>query len=146
MAYEQLKLNNQICFRLYTASRLVIQAYTPFFKQMGITYPQYIVLLLLWEHDNRIISDITEQLHLETNTITPLLQRMEREGLIVRSKGLVDSRQRIISLTSKGKKLEEQAKEIPECLVNNLVDTNLTIDDIISITPLLDKLIDKLGK
>lgn len=146
MAYEQLKLNNQICFRLYTASRLVIQAYTPFFKQMGITYPQYIVLLLLWEHDNRIISDITEQLHLETNTITPLLQRMEREGLIVRSKGLVDSRQRIISLTSKGKKLEEQAKDIPECLVNNLVDTNLTIDDIISITPLLDKLIDKLGK
>jgi len=113
---------------------------------MGITYPQYIVLLLLWEHDNRIISDITEQLHLETNTITPLLQRMEREGLIVRSKGLVDSRQRIISLTSKGKKLEEQAKDIPECLVNNLVDTNLTIDDIISITPLLDKLIDKLGK
>lgn len=146
MAYEQLKLNNQICFRLYTASRLVIQAYTPFFKQMGITYPQYIVLLLLWEHDNRIISDITEQLHLETNTITPLLQRMEREGLIVRSKGLVDSRQRIISLTSKGKKLEEQAKDIPECLVNNLVDTNLTIDDIISIRPLLDKLIDKLGK
>lgn len=146
MAYEQLKLNNQICFKLYTASRLVIQAYTPFFKQMGITYPQYIVLLLLWEHDNRIISDITEQLHLETNTITPLLQRMEREGLIVRSKGLVDSRQRIISLTSKGKKLEEQAKDIPECLVNNLVDTNLTIDDIISITPLLDKLIDKLGK
>lgn len=71
---------------------------------------------------------------------------MEREGLIVRSKGLVDSRQRIISLTSKGKKLEEQAKDIPECLVNNLVDTNLTIDDIISITPLLDKLIDKLGK
>ena len=146
MAYEQLKLNNQICFKLYTASRLVIQAYTPFFKQMGITYPQYIVLLLLWEHDNRIISDITEQLHLETNTITPLLQRMEREGLIVRSKGLVDSRQRIISLTSKGKKLEEQAKDIPECLGNNLVDTNLTIDDIISITPLLDKLIDKLGK
>lgn len=84
MAYEQLKLDNQLCFRLYTAARLVTSAYTPFFKSFGITYPQYLVLMVLWEKDNRVISEITELLRLETNTVTPLLPRMEKQGLIIR--------------------------------------------------------------
>ncbi len=146
MAYEQLKLDNQICFRLYTASRLITQAYTPYFKKMGITYPQYLVLLLLWEHDNCVVSDITERLKLETNTITPLLQRMEKQGLIVRNKGLVDTRQRIVSLTPQGKRLEEQAQSIPKCLVSELASKGLNTNNLATLAPLLDNVIDAMQK
>lgn len=141
MAYEQMKLDNQVCFRLYTAARLVTQCYTPFFKELGITYPQYLVLMVLWEKDNRVINEITECLKLETNTVTPLLQRMEKQGLIIRTKGAVDSRQRIISLTKEGKQMEERAKGIPECLVTNLANKGLSIDELTALAPLLDKLI-----
>lgn len=141
MSYPQLKLDNQLCFRLYTAARLVTACYTPFFKQYGITYPQYLVLMLLWEQDNRIISEITERLHLETNTITPLLQRMEKQGLVVRQKSKADSRSRIISLTGEGKRLEEQIKEIPNCLAREMVENGMTIKELQTMIPLLDKFI-----
>ncbi len=140
MAYEQLKLDNQLCFRLYTASRLITASYTPFFKEMGITYPQYLVLMMLWEKDNRIISEITEKLLLETNTVTPLLQRMEKEGLVVRQKSASDSRQRIISLTPKGKELEEKIKDVPNCLAKEVIK-GISPEDLLAIVPLLDKLI-----
>lgn len=141
MAYPQLKLDNQLCFRLYTAARLVTACYTPYFRQYGITYPQYLVLMLLWEQDNRIISEITERLHLETNTVTPLLQRMEKQGLIVRQKSQADSRQRIISLTGDGKRLEEQIKEVPNCLARELVESGMCEEELQSMIPLLDKFI-----
>lgn len=141
MAYDQLKLDAQICFRLYTASRLVQQCYKPWFEKMGITYPQYLVLMVLWEHDNRVVSDITEQIQLETNTVTPLLQRMEREGLIIRTASAVDSRQKIVSLTKKGRQLEEQAKEIPGCLVSEMAQEGLDVSELEGMAPMLDKLI-----
>ncbi len=141
MAYPQLKLDNQLCFRLYTAARLVTANYTPFFKEFGITYPQYLVLMLLWEQDNRIISDITERLKLETNTVTPLLQRMEKQGLIVRQKSKADSRQRIVSLTSEGKKMEEQIKEVPNCLAREIVEKGMSVEELQALVPLLDKFI-----
>ncbi|MCQ2196215.1 MAG: MarR family transcriptional regulator [Bacteroidaceae bacterium] len=141
MAYPQLKLDNQLCFRLYTAARLVTANYTPFFKEHGITYPQYLVLMLLWEQDNRIISDITERLMLETNTVTPLLQRMEKQGLIVRQKSQADSRQRIISLTNEAKKMEEQIKEVPNCLAREIVDKGMSVEELQALVPLLDKFI-----
>lgn len=141
MAYSQLQLDNQLCFRLYTAARLVTACYTPYFRQYGITYPQYLVLMLLWEQDNRIISEITDRLHLETNTVTPLLQRMEKQGLIVRQKSLADSRQRIISLTSQGKRMEEQIKEVPNCLAKEIVESGMSEDELQSLIPLLDKFI-----
>lgn len=141
MSYPQLKLDNQLCFRLYTAARLVTACYTPFFKQYGITYPQYLVLMLLWEQDNRIISDITERLHLETNTVTPLLQRMEKQGLIVRQKSQADCRQRIISLTSEGRHLEERIKEVPNCLAREIVENGMSVEELQTLVPLLDKFI-----
>lgn len=141
MAYEQLKLDNQICFRLYTAARLVTQSYMPHFKELGITYPQYLVLMILWEQDNRLIGEITERLKLETNTVTPLLQRMEKQGLIIRTRGMVDTRQRIVSLTKDGKKLEEVAKNIPECIVNEMAGKGIEVEELMALTPLLDKLI-----
>ncbi len=114
--YNQLKLDNQLCFRLYTASRLITQAYRPLLEPLGLTYPQYLVLMVLWENDHQLVSDISKRLVLESNTITPLLQRMESEGLVVRTKGTADKRQTLVSLSRKGIALQEQAKDIPDCI------------------------------
>ena len=111
--HPQLKLENQLCFRLYTASRLITQAYHPLLTKIGLTYPQYLVMMVLWEQDGQLVNDIARRLYLETNTVTPLLKRMEAEGFITRKKGKDDGRKVIVSLTSKGKALEEQASCIP---------------------------------
>ena len=140
--YEQLKINNQLCFRLYTAARLITQAYWPYLEPLGITYPQYLVLMVLWEKDRQPVNDIAKRLMLETNTITPLLQRMERQGIVVRQRGKTDTRQRIVSLTEKGKALEQQAKDIPECLAGQICNKGLDAEQIMQIIPLLDKLIE----
>jgi DNA-binding MarR family transcriptional regulator len=144
MDYEQLKLDNQLCFRLYTAARLTTGAYHPYLVPLGITYPQYLVLLVLWENDNLPVNDIAHRLMLETNTITPLLQRMEKAKLVKRSKGKEDSRQRIVSLTKKGTALREQAKHIPECLSAEIMKKMGSADDIVRMVPVLDKLIEGL--
>ena len=110
--HAELLLENQICFRLYSASRLITQAYTPMLTELGITYPQYLVLMVLWEEDCQPVNDIARRLLLETNTVTPLLQRMEKQELVIRKKGEQDKRQQIVSLTDKGRELEEQAYEL----------------------------------
>ena len=144
--YNQLKLENQLCFRLYTAARLTTQAYFPYFEPIGITYPQYLVLLILWENDHQPVNDIAHRLHLETNTVTPLLQRMEKQGLLTRTRGKEDTRQRIVSLTQKGRELEEQAKSIPDCLSSQLTDKIEDINSLVAMIPTLDNLIDGLSK
>ena len=141
--YEQLKLDNQLCFRLYTASRLVAGAYNPYFEQLGITYPQYLVLLILWENDHQPVNDIAKRLHLETNTVTPLLQRMEKAGLIVRKRGEKDTRQRIVSLTPQALAMREKAKEIPLGLAKEIT-RYVSEEELKAIIPVLDKLIDGL--
>ncbi len=110
--HTELKLDNQICFRVYTAARLITQAYTPMLNQLGITYPQYLVLMVLWEKDHQPVNDIAHRLLLETNTVTPLLQRMEKLGIVTRKRGEEDKRQQIVSLTQKGIDMEEQAYNI----------------------------------
>ena len=144
--YEQLKLDNQLCFRLYTAARLVTNIYHPYFAPLGITYPQYLVLLVLWENDKQPVCDIGKRLMLDTNTITPLLQRMEKAGLIVRTRGIEDTRQRIVSLTPKGMELREQMVNIPDCLSDKITDKIGSVDEIIAMIPTLDKLIEGLSK
>ena len=144
--YEHLKLDNQLCFRLYTAARLTMQVYYPYFEPLGITYPQYLVLLVLWEKDHQPVNDIAHRLHLETNTVTPLLQRMEKQGLVTRKRGKEDTRQRIVSLTKQGKALEERAKEIPGCLEQQLSDKMEDINCLRSSIPALDQLIEGLSR
>ena len=141
-----MKLDNQLCFRLYSASRLMIGAYHPYLDPLGLTYPQYLVLLVLWEQDNQPVCDIGKRLMLDTNTMTPLLQRMEKAGLITRTRGKKDTRQRIVTLTKEGKALYEQAQSIPEkmrCAV--MMDENET-EEIIRMIPSLDKMIEELKK
>ncbi|MBQ1732416.1 MAG: MarR family transcriptional regulator [Bacteroidales bacterium] len=144
MAYELLKLDNQLCFRLYTAARLTMGAYHPYLDPLGITYPQYLVMLVLWEHEKQTVMDISHRLQLDTNTVTPLLQRMEKAGLIKRTKGKEDARQRIVTLTDKGLAMQEQAKHIPECLSAEILNHIGSIEELTKIIPTLDKLIEGL--
>ncbi len=142
--YEELKLDNELCFRIYTASRLITQAYRPLLDPLGLTYPQYLVMLVLWERDNMTVNEIGKRLVLDSNTLTPLLKRMEADGLIVRSRGIVDGRQTLVTLTKKGRHLEAQATEIPKCLANSWQDKPLNPKDVAAFVNMLDKMIDTL--
>ena len=144
MTYPQLNLDLQLCFRLYTASRFVVQCYKPFLDKVGLTYLQYMTMMVLWEKDNIPVGDITKRLMLDTNTVTPLLQRMEKEGLITRKKSKQDTRQRIVSLTAKGKALEVQAKDVPLCMEQFLYDNNISQEELIAMVPTLDHMIQNL--
>lgn len=144
MAFEQLKLSSQICFRLYSASRIVTQTYKPFLDKLGITYPQYLVLMVLWETDNQPVNDIAHKLLLETNTVTPLIQRMEKMGLVIRTKGIVDTRQRIVSLTKEGKAMEKEAAKVPACMLEHFADCGLKKEEVFRLVPLLDEVINRL--
>ena len=141
---EELKLDNQVCFRLYTAARLVMQAYTPLLSQLGITYPQYLVLMVLWEKDGQPVNDIAHRLLLETNTVTPLLQRMEQQGLVVRKRSKEDGRQVIVSLTETGRELEQRAAGIPEKLGSRLACNHINPQTIPELFAALDDMIRKL--
>ena len=145
--HNELRLGNQVCFRLYSASRLIIQAYTPMLNQLGITYPQYLVLMVLWEKDCQPVNDIAHRLLLETNTVTPLLQRMEKLGIVQRQRGKEDKRQQFVSLTAKGKAMEEQAFEIiPAGMGNELSTCPLQLEDYARLASDLDTIIDSLKK
>jgi len=145
--HEELKLDNQICFRLYSASRLITQAYTPTLTELGITYPQYLVLMVLWEKDNQPVNDIAHRLILETNTVTPLIHRMEKLGLISLRQGDKDKRQHIVSLTQTGKAMEEKAFElIPPGMGGRLAACPLQLEDYQRLAQELDSIINTLKK
>ncbi len=139
MEDSQLKLSNQICFPLYSVSRLITKAYKPFLDKMGITYPQYLVLMVLWENDNITVNQITEKLLLNTNTLSPLLQRMEKMEIVERNRCVQDERSVIIKLTEKGKELKNQAILIPSQLSKVLITQNVQVSDIINLQNVLNE-------
>ena len=145
MIQEEFKLDNQLCFRLYTASRLLTQAYHPLLSEHGLTYPQYLVLLALWEKDAQPVNDIAKRLFLETNTVTPLLQRMEKEGMLIRKKGEKDARQMIVSLTGKGKALQRKLAEVPFTVGNAVICDSVTPESTPDLFRMLDDIIAKLS-
>lgn len=146
MGYEQLKLGNQLCFPVYAASRLITREYQPLLDNLGITYPQYLTLMILWEEDGMPVNDIARKLILNTNTITPLLKRMEKDGIIRRKRSKDDERKVIVQLTAKGRDLQEQAALIPEQLAGRLIDGELKIDDLVRLKDMLDSMIRSLSK
>ncbi len=111
---ENLRLDHQLCFPLYACARKVTSLYTPYFKELGLTYTQYIIFLVLWEQDGISVSQLGEKLYLDSGTLTPLLKKMETKGWIRRTRSEEDERVVMITLTKKGKELEKQAEEIPE--------------------------------
>lgn len=145
MSYEQLKLKNQLCFPVYAASRLIIREYQPYLSELGITYPQYLVLLLLWENQPLAVNDIAEKLILNTNTITPLLKRMETDGIVKRLRSEQDERKVYISLTDHGELLKKKASKIPEALSEKLMQDSFTTQELVALKEQLEKLINLLN-
>jgi MarR family transcriptional regulator, organic hydroperoxide resistance regulator len=135
---ELLKLENQLCFPLYAASRLVTKCYQPVLDELGLTYPQYLVLLVLWETDSVNLSTLSEKLQLQSNTLTPLLKRMEEMELINRIRSEKDERSIIISLTQKGKSLKSKAPKLHNQLINHI---GITMQEAQQLHTLLYKLI-----
>ena len=113
MALRDLRLDQQLCFALYSASRAVTRAYAPLLAPLGLTYPQYLVLLVLWERDGLPVKEVGERLALDSGTLTPLLKRLEQQGLVERRRGEDDERIVRIHLTPDGRVLRSKARKIP---------------------------------
>ncbi|WLF83358.1 MarR family winged helix-turn-helix transcriptional regulator [Moraxella sp. ZY210820] len=134
--HEQLRLSNQICFPLYALSKAMIKQYTPFLERLDLTYPQYLVMLVLWEFGEQSVGEIGDKLHLDSGTLTPLLKRLQNKGLVERKRSMSDERSVMISLTEAGKTLENQAVAIPEQMQACL---NLSFDEV----ALLKKIVER---
>ena len=110
---DPLQLDDQLCFALYNASRAVIRSYAPLLEPLGLTYPQYLVLLVLWQRDGIAVNQLGERLALDSGTLTPLLKRLEHQGLVERQRGEDDERIVRIHLTAAGRALRGKARKIP---------------------------------
>jgi len=111
-----LLLDNQLCFALYSTSLAMTKLYKPLLDELGLTYPQYLVMLLLWEKDGPMVSELGERLYLDSGTLTPLLKRLEAAGFIARVRDTQDERRVHITLTAAGRKLKAKAQKIPGCV------------------------------
>src|SRR5215467_6364365 len=116
-ADQPLKLDNQICFAIYSAAHAFNRVYKPLLDRLGLTYPQYLVMLVLWERDGVPVKDIGERLFLDSGTLTPLLKRLEAAHLIKRARSTEDERQVLIALTAQGQALKEKAKSVPPAIL-----------------------------
>ena len=119
--YDSIKLDNQVCFSLYAASREIIKLYKPFLDKFNLTYTQYIAMLVLWEDEKSTVKDIGKRLHLDSGTLTPLLKKIESMGLVTRYRDVNDDRVVIVELTEKGRLLKEDITEVPHemaCKIN----------------------------
>ena len=110
---EAMKLDNQLCFPLYAAARKVVSLYSPYLAPLGLTYTQYLVFLILWETDGIPVGEICDRLMLDNGTLSPLLKKLEKGGYLERARSEKDDRVVIVSLTEKGRVLQEQAKDVP---------------------------------
>ncbi|MEA5257313.1 MarR family transcriptional regulator [Arcicella aquatica] len=115
-----LKLENQVCFPVYALSRHITSLYRPHLEKMGLTYPQYLVMLVLWEHHQVTVKELGKKLWLDSGTLTPLLKRLIENGLVTKNRSGVDERLVDITITEKGKDLKEQALLLPYTLIKEL--------------------------
>ncbi|MCF7953378.1 MAG: MarR family transcriptional regulator [Spirochaetales bacterium] len=127
---EILKLDNQLCFPLYAVSRMITRCYQPLLKKLGLTYPQYLVLLVLWEKSPMTVQEISSRLLLNTNTLTPLMKRLQYQEIIVRKRSRTDERRVIIELTEKGRRLKTEALSIPDSLLKAI---DYPVEDLLSL-------------
>ena len=142
---ELLYLENQLCFPLYAASRLTTKLYAPYLKALDITYPQYLVLLVLWQHGEQSVNEIGEKLLLETNTLTPLLKRLEQKQIIARKRSTADERSVLISLTKKGLKMKDDAVDIPRRIAGSLMSLDIDFERLAEFQETLNILLNTLS-
>ncbi|QZT37073.1 MarR family transcriptional regulator [Halosquirtibacter xylanolyticus] len=140
---EQLKISNQFCFPFYVASRMITKLYQPLLEQYGLTYPQYLVLMVLWEESPLPVKSIGEKLYLNSNTLTPLLKRMEAMELIIRTRDTKDERKVFIELTTKARELKSDIACVPTTLFEKL---DMPMDKMQSIKKDLEDVIGLLNK
>ena len=114
---QALRLDNQLCFALYSASLAMTKLYKPLLDELGLTYPQYLAMLALWEEDGLSVSQLGERLRLDSGTLTPLLKRLEAQGLVSRLRAVEDERRVHVMLTSAGRKLRARAEKVPGCIL-----------------------------
>ena len=139
---QALLLDNQLCFALYSSSLAMTKLYKPLLDELGLTYPQYLAMLVLWERDGLMVSQLGERLHLDSGTLTPLLKRLEACGLIARIRALEDERRVHITLTAAGRKLKAAARKIPACI---LIATQCSPAQLVQLTQQLQALRDRLA-
>jgi DNA-binding MarR family transcriptional regulator len=130
-ANAMLQLDNQLCFALYSTSLAMTRLYKPLLDELGLTYPQYLALLVLWEQDGLTVSELGERLFLDSGTLTPLLKRMEAAGLLSRLRDVADERRVHITLTAAGRALKARAEKIPGCILSA---TQCSIPELVALT------------
>lgn len=135
---EQLKLQNQVCFPVYSLAKEIIGRYRPFLDELDITYPQYLVLMVLWEHEAQTVSQLGEKLALDSGTLTPLLKRLEQKGIVQRARCSKDERVVNIKLTSQGAELQEKAALIPQKLVESM---QVSLEDLAQLKSIVEKIL-----
>lgn len=140
---ESLKLDQQICFPLYVLSKEITGLYRPILQELDLTYPQYLVMMVLWEQEGLAVSAIGEKLFLDSGTLTPVLKRLESKGLINRIRNRSDERMVLLFLTEKGKDLRQQGCCIPQKLLSQI---NIKIEDLEIFKETLTQLINNLKK
>lgn len=143
MNYEHLNIDNQLCFALYASSKAIIKSYKPLLDELGITYTQYISLLVLWQEDNITLKELGSKLYLDSGTLTPVLKRLETLGVIQRVRDSIDERNVYIKLTEEGHLMKDKAAQIPEKI---FCDTNLSLDEASDLRDKLKFLLNNLQK
>ncbi|GGX71297.1 transcriptional regulator [Tateyamaria omphalii] len=131
------RAEDMFCYGIYAASHVINRAYTPLLNRLGLTYPQYITLTLLWERDRQKVTELAGKLRMQTSTLTPLLQRLETQGLVKRSRDKQDGRAVIVSLTDPGRVLQRTAPDITACMIKG---TTLSLVELKRLQHLLTKL------
>lgn len=134
---EKLKLENQLCFPLYACAKEIVRRYTPLLDPLGLTYTQYIAMMVMWEHKSISIRDMGKLLFLDSGTLTPMLKKMEKAGWIQRKRSEIDERMVIITITDRGEALHDMASEIPEKMAGCVTLEN---DEALQLYSLLHKL------
>ena len=137
--FDNLKLENQICFPLYAASNKVIRQYKPFLEKLNLTYTQYITMMCLWENNQINVKELGNKLFLDSGTLTPLLKKLEQKGYIKRNRDDGDQRNLIVTITKQGMDLRNQAKDVPTCVAKCV---NLSEEEAINLYKILYKILE----
>ncbi|MGR4870524.1 MarR family winged helix-turn-helix transcriptional regulator [Variovorax sp. LARHSF232] len=140
-ADDMLRLDNQLCFAIYSASLAMTRLYKPMLEQLELTYPQYLVMLVLWEQDGLMVSELGRRLSLDSGTLTPLLKRLEASGYVSRIRDVKDERRVHISLTAAGRRLKARAAKVPACL---MAASQCSVDELVSLTHQVQQLRDRI--
>ncbi len=138
---EKLRLDNQVCFPLYSAANAVIRAYRPLLDELDLTYSQYLVMMVLWEQNGVSVKDVGHRLHLDSGTLTPLLKRLEVKGYVERARSTQDERVRVLNLTEQGRELKLRAQQVPNAIKCKV---DIELDEMLELKRLCEKILTKL--